>query len=349
MGSSSRAPLDLDFRSPDKRARKNSGAADRSPAVGPPAGPQTSPLAPAHERQQQAAPPQDLAEQGLQEAGGSNEGTLAAAAAAGGEATVTGALLLLLLLLLLRGSGRATVFSGPNEGAASLPQLPLALPIAIPAHPNHPTLALPPPPSPYTLLPADAATAFRELRVRPARNASPGPHRSGAGGAAATAAAPGGAAAAAQLHVPERPPSPKKRKASYNIDKEFILKDDKVKRNTGGCCAGCCGAGAACGGSAGRSKRGRASASCHARARARPLAPQTRRATSARRGASWASCCLSFRRLSSTRTCWMPSAAPSPRRGAAAPPGPARPRPAASTAPPLSWQWRMPRSCCRHS
>lgn len=33
--------------------------------------------------------------------------------------------------------------------------------------------------------------------------------------------------------LPERPPSPKKRKASYNIDKEFILKDDKVKRNTG--------------------------------------------------------------------------------------------------------------------
>lgn len=38
----------------------------------------------------------------------------------------------------------------------------------------------------------------------------------------------------------ERPASPKKRKATYNIDKEFILKDDKVKRNTGRSVGGCC-------------------------------------------------------------------------------------------------------------
>ena len=43
--------------------------------------------------------------------------------------------------------------------------------------------------------------------------------------------------------LPERPPSPKKRKASYNIDKEFILKDDKVKRNTGAAGRGALGRG----------------------------------------------------------------------------------------------------------
>jgi hypothetical protein len=65
----------------------------------------------------------------------------------------------------------------------------------------------------------DAAKAFRELRVRPALS---GVER------VARAGSPARGAGAA-----ERPPSPKKRKASYNIDKEFILKDDKVKRNTG--------------------------------------------------------------------------------------------------------------------
>ncbi|PSC72587.1 hypothetical protein C2E20_4122 [Micractinium conductrix] len=65
----------------------------------------------------------------------------------------------------------------------------------------------------------DAAKAFRELRVRPGRTGS-GPVDGEGGGR--------GGAGAAPL---ERPSSPKKRKASYNIDKEFILKDDKVKRN----------------------------------------------------------------------------------------------------------------------
>jgi hypothetical protein len=71
----------------------------------------------------------------------------------------------------------------------------------------------------------DAAKAFRELRVRPGRAASPA--RGGGGGEPRERVERerGGG-------LPERPPSPKKRKASYNIDKEFILKDDKVKRNT---------------------------------------------------------------------------------------------------------------------
>lgn len=76
--------------------------------------------------------------------------------------------------------------------------------------------------------PADAAKAFRELRVRPGR--APSPLRTGGGERdreqPREARERGGG-------LPERPPSPKKRKASYNIDKEFILKDDKVKRNTG--------------------------------------------------------------------------------------------------------------------
>jgi hypothetical protein len=46
-------------------------------------------------------------------------------------------------------------------------------------------------------------------------------------------AARAGSPAARTPGIPERPPSPKKRKASFSIDKEFILKDDKVKRNTG--------------------------------------------------------------------------------------------------------------------
>lgn len=72
---------------------------------------------------------------------------------------------------------------------------------------------------PLSSLVPDAAKAFRELRVRPALS---GVER------VARAGSPARGAGAA-----ERPPSPKKRKASYNIDKEFILKDDKVKRNTG--------------------------------------------------------------------------------------------------------------------
>ncbi len=79
-------------------------------------------------------------------------------------------------------------------------------------------------PTHTALLPADAAKAFRELRVRPGRAASP--LRAGGGGEQREQRERGGG-------LPERPPSPKKRKASYNIDKEFILKDDKVKRNTG--------------------------------------------------------------------------------------------------------------------
>jgi hypothetical protein len=69
---------------------------------------------------------------------------------------------------------------------------------------------------------ADAAKAFRELRVRPALV--------GAERAARLERSPVRPSAAS-----ERPSSPKKRKATYNIDKEFILKDDKVKRNTGMC------------------------------------------------------------------------------------------------------------------
>ena len=77
------------------------------------------------------------------------------------------------------------------------------------------------PPLACSLPTPDAAKAFRELRVRPGRTGS-GPVDGEGGGR--------GGAGAAPL---ERPSSPKKRKASYNIDKEFILKDDKVKRNAG--------------------------------------------------------------------------------------------------------------------
>lgn len=62
---------------------------------------------------------------------------------------------------------------------------------------------------------ADAARAFRQLRVRPAR--------SGVEGGGPVGGEHGGG----------RARSPKKRKASVGIDKEFILQDDKVKRNTG--------------------------------------------------------------------------------------------------------------------
>ena len=61
---------------------------------------------------------------------------------------------------------------------------------------------------------AEAARAFRQLRVRP-QGATSGADHSRAG-------SPLG-----------QPRSPKKRKATGRLDKEFILKDDKVKRSTG--------------------------------------------------------------------------------------------------------------------
>ena len=84
---------------------------------------------------------------------------------------------------------------------------------------------------------ADAAKAFRELRVRPSLGSGGGLGRAEAATAAAAAAGAGTGVAAAHTaaHQPERPSSPpKKRKASHSVDKEFILKDDKVKRNAGG-------------------------------------------------------------------------------------------------------------------
>jgi hypothetical protein len=71
--------------------------------------------------------------------------------------------------------------------------------------------------------------------VRPALSGVERAARAGSPRVAGGGGGGGGGAAGG----PPRPSSPpKKRKAAAGLDKEFNLKDDKVKRNTGGWAAG---------------------------------------------------------------------------------------------------------------